>query len=213
MKPYFGKQVIEKPRSGSGNPSLKMRFVGRMDEDGEYDGPIRIPMSMRSSDKFSHKLGEKNFTDVLGPVTGYLTKSIGKRWDDVFSELSKALGQGSYPIRHVLYSHILTSRWRSWRMPNSPMDYSVRGGSLYVDDDGIIRYKAAVNWNKVRRERLAAEPVTVVGIDGERFFVEIEGIWYIGKYVTDPVLGKQFVKDKQANKKELKDLRVRLLSK
>lgn len=97
-------------------------------------------------------------------------------------------------------------------MPNSPMDYSVRGGSLYVDDDGIIRYKADYSWKKERRARLAAEPVTVVSIDGERFFVEIEGIWYIGKYVIDPVLGKQFVKEKQANKKELKNLRVRLCS-
>lgn len=213
MKPYFGKQVIEKPRSGSGNPSLKMRHVGRMDEDGEYDGPIRIPMSIYSFNKFSHKLGEKRFTDVLGPVTGYLLKNIGKRWDGVFSELSKALGQGSYPIRHVLYDHILSRRYRSWRMPNSPMDYNVRGGTLYVDDDGIICYKADYSWRKERKARLAAEPVTFLSIDGERFFVAVKGIWYIGKYVIDPEIGKQFVKEKQANKKELRDLKVRLLSK
>lgn len=46
MKPYFGKQVIEAPRRGSSARSIKLRHIGRIDQDGDYDGPIRIPMSM-----------------------------------------------------------------------------------------------------------------------------------------------------------------------
>lgn len=38
MKQFFGKQVIERPRQGSSNPSAKARWYGKMrlDEDNSH---------------------------------------------------------------------------------------------------------------------------------------------------------------------------------
>lgn len=190
MKPYFGKQVIERPRRGSSNPSLKMRHVGRFDEDGEYDGPTRIPMSMYGWSRFSHKLGEKNFTDVLGPVSRYLIGKIGCRWDDVYSELSKALGSSNYPMQHILYQHVLSGRFSS--RPDSELDFSTQGGILYVDDAGIIRFEKYSWRNKYKRKD---QPIRKIDIGNGNLFVEDKGIWYIGYFEqsTDTVVATRFV--------------------
>ena len=79
-------------------------------EEWDYDGPLRIRTQGLRGVKhvYDRRLGEKSFTDVLTPIHGYLHKSIGRRWNDVLSELTVALGRGTHnPIRHVLRSHAL----------------------------------------------------------------------------------------------------------
>lgn len=219
MKPFFGKQVIEQPRSGSRARSLKMRDVGRI-VDGEYDGPTRIPMSMGSAHRFNKKLHEKSFTDTLGPVRRYLAGKVGHHWDDVFSELSKALGSGSYPIRHVLYDHILTRRSGfPTAGENGPLSFWGDGCYYYVNENGLVsrRLESWRGWNRKKDD-----PRKVDIGDGEHL-VWIEGIWYIGKWVKRlaPMISVSsncrvvdlsswpdnvdyvFVKRKQANKKEI----------
>ena len=50
MKPFFGREVIERPRSGSSNRSAKARKFGRIvpdEETGfEYYGETKIPSFM-----------------------------------------------------------------------------------------------------------------------------------------------------------------------
>ena len=213
MKPYFGKQVIERPRAGSAERSLKMRQVGRIDEDGEYDGPARVSMAMGAGHRYNKKVREKSFTDVLGPVYRYFHGKVGHRWDDVYSELMKAFGNGSHPMQHILYSHILS---RGYRDVDGPLDLYAHGGWFHVKD-GLVAFAKHPRW------KAAEEPVRKVLISNGRYFVEVEGLWYIGMFIEDNLAepewpnyregwgssGKvyRFVKEKQANRKELKSLK------
>src|SRR5215472_15371027 len=97
MKPYFGKQVIERPRRGSRTAlSAKARHYGRIADDGdgpEYEGFTRLPVSGKQ-EGYHKKLGDKDFSDVLGPLHNFLRSSRGRLWDDVYSEIVAELGHG-----------------------------------------------------------------------------------------------------------------------
>jgi len=147
----MGRVVTEKPRSGSGNPSAKARYYGEM-VDGEYYGPMKLPSSMNKAEGLlGNKIGEKSFTDVLGPIRGYLRKQVGRPWDDVFSEVSRVLGSGSYPVRHVLHDHLLRDVCTNFIYSDDGKTYDASqryGGyrfevdGFYVDPDtGILCWK------------------------------------------------------------------------
>ena len=234
MKPYFGKQVIERERHNSRERSLKMRQVGRIDEEGDYDGPSRVPMSMGAGHRYNKKIREKDFTDVLSPVARYLRGQIGQPWDKVYSELMKALGAGNWPMQHILYQHVLTRRGG---FGDGPLRLYDRCGGRFYIDCGKVAFERHVSWHRPKPDSWAK-----VEIGEGRWFVEIKGIWYIGTFVEgecamalrtvqhaarlrpaievyEPVWpdyktgwGKDaksfhFVKEKQANRKELKLLK------
>lgn len=186
-----------------------------MDEEGDYDGPGRVPMSRGAGNRFNHKVKGKDFSDVLSPVTRYLRGQIGQPWDKVYSELVGALGAGNWPMQHILYQHILTRRANFLgSQPEGPLNMYDNGGRFHVDDRGLVAFEKSRNW---RLER-AKEPVRKIEI-ADRWFVEVDGIWYIGHWVDDVELlspewpnekRRRFVKEKQANRKELKSLRNEL---
>lgn len=104
MRPDMGKVVIERPRRGSSGKSLKTRNVVKIRHDGEeyyHEGPLHIGSgSIRHA--YNRKLREKNQTDVLGPIRGYLRSRVGKPWNDTWSEICAQLSGRSHPIEHVL---------------------------------------------------------------------------------------------------------------
>jgi hypothetical protein len=204
----MGRCVIERPRRGSANPSAKARRFGviRFDpEDGYYyDGLLKIPLGSRQH-AYHKRRGDKDFTDVLGPVFGYLRKHCGHPWDAVFSELDRVLGGGSYPMRHVLHDHIL---------------HPMRQGHGYfeIDGHGILRELPRTRW----RWHPEKEPLREIGIGENRCYLKINEIWYSAATRICPPIGQpqdpewpvKRVKDgyrivehkKQLNKKELRDL-------
>src|SRR5580704_5470810 len=153
MRKDFGRLVIERERRGSSAKNLKMRKTGRFLvespdwEEWDYDGPLRVRTRGLHGVKhaYDRKMGEKSFTDVLTPIHGYLRKSIGRRWDDVFSELTAALGRGPWPIRHVLTSHALDevsihTYYESGKVYSQPKKYAY--GDYFVDPRGGTLRKA-----------------------------------------------------------------------
>jgi hypothetical protein len=108
----FGKVVIERPRRGSSARNAKVRWFGRFVEDPEvdggieYEGPVRIPRSAHAEGFLKGKIYDKSFTDVLGPIKRYLHSNVGRPWNKVYSELSQALGRGTWPVRHILEQHV-----------------------------------------------------------------------------------------------------------
>jgi len=106
----MGKCVIERPRRGSRTAlSAKARDYGKIVhyEDGpEYEGLTRLPVS-RKQEGYNKKLGETDFTDVLGPLSNYLRSSCGRFWNDVYSEIARTLGRcGSWGVRHIISAHL-----------------------------------------------------------------------------------------------------------
>lgn len=249
MRYDMGKCVIERPRRNSGARSAKARWYGKFywDEDGlDYDGHTHLPVSSKQ-EGYHKRIGSKSFSDVLGPIEGYLKSSVGRPWNDVFSELSKGLGQFSWPLRHILEQHIdvAVKTYRGidgniWHLGHSGpeiVDGIRYGTEFYVEPKtGILRRhpEAGKGW---RTRHKPVPELRMVEADPERWYVLINGLWFLGKYEEGPAsvnsrypayLGthyfkpewpdiegtrgtiKVFRKLKSCSKKEIRDIRERL---
>lgn len=234
MRYDFGRCVIERPRTGSKYAtSLKLRRTGKFNhtssepddlpgDDYDYDGLTRIPNSPRRMQAIDHKLHEKQFTDVLGPIRGYLHKSIGRLWDDVYSEVMYVLGRKGHAISHVLYEHLLRDVDTNTYLGENGKVYS--HGLVYYRTDYYVHPGIGILCREPQRSRKyprkpQRQDIDRVQIpDTERWFVLIDGQWYIGTYAErtlkvdyapawPDVVESIFHKLKQASKRELRRLR------
>ena len=196
MRPDMGKCVIERPRRGSRTAlSAKARDYGKIvqHEDGpEYEGLTRLPVS-RKQEGYNKKLGEKDFTDVLGPLHNYLRSSCGRLWDDIYSEIARTLGRcGSWGVRHIISAH-LDVAIRTYRGVDGNVwvcdKYGVKKAEdLYHDfyvepETGILREGAPYRkWRSIARERVAAKAPVFVPIEDGREYRKIDGIWYFHEF-------------------------------
>src|ERR1051326_6394397 len=109
MRPDMGKCVIERPRRGSRTAqSGKTRHYGTIveyDDGPDYDGLTRLPVS-RKQEGYNKKLGDKNFTDVLGPLHRYLRSCCGRHWNGVYSEIKQTLGNAGWGAQHIISAHL-----------------------------------------------------------------------------------------------------------
>lgn len=107
MRPDMHKVIVERPRHGSGEwyrkGSPRIRNAADL-ADGEDPRPHRMGMGRNPHNGRGRT---KELSDNLNPLRGWLWKQAGRRWDDVFSELCRALPRNVHR-EHVL-SHI--SRW------------------------------------------------------------------------------------------------------
>lgn len=88
--------VTERPRHGSRASSDKTHRKLHKDEfDLDDHGPARAPCRMT----------DKEFSDLLGPLRGYLRKQVGRPWNKVYSELSQHLDKRSVSGRHI-WTHV-----------------------------------------------------------------------------------------------------------
>jgi hypothetical protein len=226
----MGKCVIEAPRRGSSAGSYKVRHYGKFVKtaDGlEYEGPTRIPSRMGD---------DKDFSDKLGPLRGYLRKACGRPWNDVYSEIAVNIGRsGSEGIRHIIDVHldVAVDCWYGVDGRVYENKYGERLVGQYRSDavfyvepgTGILRQAP-----KYKREY--PEPkVEVVQIDANSEYRLIAGIWYHQAYTTvedkifayvDSATGLPvyryenrsiMISKKQLNKKELKCLNARIAAK
>ncbi len=100
MRTDFKKVVTERPRAGGGikTPKGERRQWNRYEEGDE-------PKREKIRQKWKKSWGEKQFTDVLGPLYGYLRKQVGRPWNKVYSEISKNLPKTSVQNIHI-HTHI-----------------------------------------------------------------------------------------------------------
>jgi len=82
----------------------------------------------------------KNFDDKLGAVHRWVKKQVGKKWDDVYSELSKRFDRRTVAGNHVIEDHILNSITVSIFHKDHNYKYPQKD-HIYVDEDGILRNK------------------------------------------------------------------------
>lgn len=109
----------------------------------------------------------KNFSDLLGPLKAYLRNSVGRRWDDVWSEISQVVGSGNTVDQHLrdhvmmevetdtftVDGHVYTLG-RRFSRGLAPPD------GLYVDPvDGVLRW-----WDRPRRTHPQQK--------------QVNGLWY-----------------------------------
>lgn len=137
MRSDMGKVITERERGGSRSKSIKngesVRWQGH--EHGYDEQPKFAKISARAQYGYDHK----TFTDVLGPVKGFIRKNVGKKWDKVYSEICKVLDKRKLTHAHVI-GHIYDWVGRTvvycsdgyWREPDNI--------TCRLDDDGKLTY-------------------------------------------------------------------------
>jgi hypothetical protein len=91
------KVVVERPRWASRQRNQKFGARLRYIPDHDYDDE---PKKARGFESYSHGY-KKRFTDLLGPLVGFLRKNVGRPWDKVYSELSVNLDKRKVTGRHI----------------------------------------------------------------------------------------------------------------
>jgi hypothetical protein len=233
----MGKCVIERPRRGSRTAlSAKARDYGKIVEydDGlEYEGLSRLPVS-KKQEGYHKKLGDKDFTDVLGPLHNYLRNSCGRPWNDVYSEIARNLGRcGSWGVRHIISAHLDVAR-HTYRGVDGTVWVCDGHGvhkadgwyyDFYVEPEtGILRQSLRRTWRSITRGREPAKPLDFVSIEDGMECRKFDGIWYFHEFVEVEVktpvflrgsfyrwnIDKQVVSKmkRQLGKKQLKQLEL-----
>lgn len=101
MRRDMKKVVTERPRAGARlkAPKGEKRKFQNTPED-------ELPKGEKIRRKWVEQYwNHKEFTDVLGPLHGYLLKQVGRPWDKVYSEICANLPKGTVTNDHI-YSHI-----------------------------------------------------------------------------------------------------------
>jgi hypothetical protein len=175
--------VTERPRYHSSGRyhDVRPRGVARLDLDRLGDLPRREGMRRPHVDR-------KDFSDVLGPLRKFLVRRVGRKWDDVYSEICERISPNSTIQLHIL-GHLEDlidtktalapdgrierrgkRRWHGRYTDEYP-------GQLYVHPaTGLVcrTPEARIPW---RHRRKTPEPEHKI-ISPERELWKKDGIWY-----------------------------------
>jgi hypothetical protein len=190
MRPDMHKVVIERPRYGHGDKYHNYRArnergapFGARGRPDESDGHDHLPA--KQGMRRPHKT--RYFSDHLGPLKRFLRSRVGRRWDDVYSEIRAGLSTGSTTHQHILshigdFIRVHLERGADGRL----YDVSRRNGfargsvdGLYVDPDTSILCWAGERrpWRSRRRQKV--EEPEIRRIDGKPYR-RINGCWFEG---------------------------------
>lgn len=200
MREDMFKVIVERPRWG-GRYATKTRL--RFDRCVDRSHVTGRRLALEGG-------GSKQLNENLAPLKRYLHKQVGRRWNEVFSEICEHLDTGSTVKMHVrehlgdfvnrqVYRGVDGYLWSAhrWGGDTKLVDHWVE---LYVDpDDGIIKQtrelcvKHGVPFSSNRRMRGRSVRNTkegrVLKIDAMNLYVQLNGIWYIVQ-LSKPPYGK-----------------------
>jgi hypothetical protein len=173
MRSDMGKVLTERPRAGSRYSRIRNpeKNIDYMDEDA---APMKRDLT--PGRKYS---GRKVFSDLLGPLYGFLCNAVGRPWDDVYSEICKTIpGTGTLAlhIRQHFEWAVETKPYIKADGPYTadgryPLYSSGRRPSFYVDSSGTLCAAP-----RVKRDRPPLQSEVHV-VDG-RAYKQIGNIWY-----------------------------------
>ena len=138
MRADMKKVLTERPRSNgiySYNDFRQRENAGDYDDLPSHQG-MRRPYGWEA----------KQFSDLLGPLQRFLRNSVGRPWDDVWSEICQAVGSGNTVDEHLRGHAMQEVETNTVVVDGRVMSYGRFGGGslgepwrLYVDPrDGLI---------------------------------------------------------------------------
>jgi len=186
MRSDMAKVVTERPRRGgwgirSANKTHLAIHPGKFEDDDH--GTTRHPIARRRQFGWN----AKEFSDLINPLRRYLVSKIGKKWNDIYSELSKTLDRRSMAGRHI-WSHVTGEVELNCEIFPDGNVYSRRYGfgrvhGLYVHPiTGKLEFAKGTNWysGRSKDEFWRYNRPTYQMADG-RLLEQHDGIWF---YVT-----------------------------
>lgn len=197
MREDMFKVIVERPRWGSRHATkTKLRY-------DKCEGRSRV-----TGRRLASEIGyRKSLNENLAPLKRYLHKQVGRRWDDVFSEICQHLDTGSTVKMHVrehlddfVDRHARRKSdgelWTSqgWGGETKVID---RWVELYVDpDDGRIKQTHALckkhgvlfarnRWRQARHSRPNTENI-IRKAGPLQWHVRLRGVWYLVQLSKKP---------------------------
>lgn len=140
MRADMFKVIVERPRWGAGHaPPVKLKK--------ESHGFKSIGLKRHAKQQAAYA---KALNENLAPLVRFVQRRVGRRWDDVFSEICEHLNTGSTVKMHVrqhLRDFVVfgISHGREGELLREghvlrPDRRNCRGGEFYVDpDDGVLK--------------------------------------------------------------------------
>ena len=183
MREDMGKIAVDSYRfKGYGADKIRSKLRHPKFRDRLAEMPSKVSMS-RSLNGGSHP-GE-----YLSPLYRWVAKQVGRRWDDIYSEINQTLRGGYTNLEHIK-SHVfdrvktgqikLIDRW-----PHYMSDYGwgrddpwlpLREEQMYVDERGVLRNPPDRKWHPSNR-REKRQPVIIM-LDGMTAAAKINGVWF-----------------------------------
>ncbi len=174
MRPDFGKCITERPRHKGLGKLTRKGYRKRLVRDGLDHVRHESITKLRNHDK--------DFTDVLGPIVGFLTKHVGHLWSKVCSEISASLpASGGVSYSHardhlfqMVEEHTQIIDGQVYDSKGFRLSESRRWKQFYVDQHGILR-QTKQKWKHFR----APKPKVFVKTEAGEWCIEDDhGIWW-----------------------------------
>ena len=179
----MNKVVVERERHGSTRRNRKWGQRLAFVPDADYDDQPKFVSSARGR-QYGHN--HKWFSDVLGPLEGFLRSNLGRPWDKVFSELRQALDVRKVTGRHI-FDHLQwmveTDCWidADRRVYAGPEGCEV--GGFYVHPrTGFLCFMQKPSARERKKQRLMRQEIDEIRFDCACSFKLIEGQWYFVLY-------------------------------
>jgi hypothetical protein len=182
----MGKVITERPRGGWRYKSAKGERKAL--QKGFEDSPKREKIRQKWN------WGCKHFTDVIGPLEGFILANVGRPWDKVYSEVRAVLKPTGMSAIHAI-GHLFdcvalakdiyisekhgpcfkaNSFWRRDRDGEIPI-YQI----AYVDpNDGILKKNKWKDRHLSRPPR-QKKPRLFIKVDDTHVYKKVDDIWYV----------------------------------
>jgi hypothetical protein len=181
------KVVVERPRWGSRQSNRKFSARLRYVPGHDYEEEPKKAYGFESHriDR-SRKYFAKEFTDVLGPLIGFLRKNVGRPWDRVYSELCGGLDKRKVTGLHIFQHLEDFVETNCCFVEGKPCHVGGWGGGyavrwFYVHPRSGLLCQAPPKRPGARKARRAAaleEEVTFLRVNEETGYRKHEDIWY-----------------------------------
>lgn len=199
MRPDMKNVLIERPRAGwrrelKSNDSIDERVLLRDARAAMHD-----PEALDDLNTFSfHGTGRhrqfgweaKKFTDLLGPLKRYMLAQVGRRWDDVYSEVAATMDRRSMQGNHV-FEHLFDFIYTKTKLDNDGnvlvLSWRGRGDYVPLEKGGFYREEYflyvhpetnIITRYDIPRRIPKAKPVTKIVLDEDNYIELENGIWY-----------------------------------
>jgi hypothetical protein len=132
--------------------------------------PTRIPMGARR--QYGYECKQTSYR--CAPLNGFLEKSVGRPWADVWHDICAVTDARSFrghEIRRYVKLVVDTD-------PHAPY-FGLYFSGFYVDFDGILRYIPRDSKKEIRRHWVGRKPTTYISTPDPDFHYEkVDGFWY-----------------------------------
>lgn len=222
MREDFKKLLCERERRNRHwYPEPKgLKKARQKDESGDYeDWAPGAKVSMKK-DFFGESRKTKELNENLSPLLNFLKANIGRKWDDVYSEIKKACPSEGAVNAHIyqhLFGFVETNAIIKNGIPYTPphQRFSRYGGfkdeelyrlygyrpytQFYVDEKGLLQVAPTREKYKVKDRRTENERRLYL----DRWAVKMDGHWFWLFLKPIPVPVERLVKDPTGKSEEM----------